>query len=163
MAVANGSGENVHLSEKGEKMWRIAWKSAEVLADGETKVGNMTGVTGETFETVTRGAGKAETRLASRFDAETAEADSKVNRLILKGKVKISATNGTMLADRVEYDATRAFYKATGNVTFERIKDETSEGGLIGPMDSLYATSHTDAAGKAILDKVGTSENYFKK
>jgi hypothetical protein len=29
-------------------------------------------------------------------------------------------------------------------------------------MDALYASSHTDTAGKAILDKVGTSENFFK-
>lgn len=129
-------------------MWRITWKAAEVVATGEAKVGNMSGVKGETYD---------KENVASTFESESAEADNKVNRLILKGKVKITASNGTMLADRVEFDGKQSLYKATGTVTFE------SESGIVGPMDSLFASSHTDKAGKAILDKVGTSENFFKK
>ncbi len=113
----------------------------------------MSGVSGELF-------GKTKDKkegVASRFDSETAEADTKLNRLILKGKVKITASNGIMSADRVEVDGIRSLYKATGNVTFD------GDSGIIGPMDSLFATSHTDTDGKAILDKVGTSENFFKK
>lgn len=129
-------------------MWRITWKAAEVVATGEAKVGNMSGVKGETYD---------KENVASTFESESAEADNKVNRLILKGKVKITASNGTMLADRVEFDGKQSLYKATGTVTFE------SESGIVGPMDSLFASSHTDKAGKAILDRVGTSENFFKK
>jgi len=155
IAVATASGETTHLSEKNEKMWRIAWKAAEVVASGDVKVGTMAGVSGETFEVITV-KNRAEQYISSTFEAESAEADNKANRLMLRGNVKISATNGTMLAERVEYDAKRGLYKATGRVTFE------SASGLIGPMDALYASSHTDTAGKAILDKVGTSENFFK-
>lgn len=129
-------------------MWRITWKAAEVVSTGEAKVGNMSGVKGETYD---------KENVASTFESESAEADNKVNRLILKGKVKITASNGTMLADRVEFDGKQSLYKATGTVTFE------SESGIVGPMDSLFASSHTDKAGKAILDRVGTSENFFKK
>ncbi len=148
MAVATASGETTHLSEKNEKMWRITWKAAEVVATGAAKVGNMSGVKGETYD---------KEKVASEFEAETAEADNKINRLILKGKVKITASNGTMLADRVEFDGKQNLYKAIGKVTFE------SESGIVGPIDSLYASSHTDSAGKAILDKVGTSERFFNR
>lgn len=148
IAVATARGESTHLSEKNEKMWRITWKAAEVVATGEAKVGNMSGVKGETYD---------KEKVASQFEADSAEADNKVNRLILKGNVKITATNGTMLAQRVEFDGQQSIYKATGKVTFE------SESGIVGPMDSLFASTHTDSAGKAILDKVGTSETFFKK
>ena len=124
------------------------------MATGETKVGNMSGVSGETYD---------KDKVASTFEAETAEADNKASRLILKGKVKISATNGTMLADRVEYDAKRELYKAIGKVTFESKSGKESGESLVGPMDMLFASTHTDDAGKAILDKVGTSENFFKQ
>ena len=148
IAVATAAGESTHLSENNERMWRITWKAAEVLATGDAKVGNMAGVKGETFE---------KEKISSQFEADSAEADNKVNRLILKGKVKIRASNGTMFADRVEFDGKQSLYKAVGKVTFE------SASGIVGPMDSLFASSHTDQAGKAILDKVGTSENFFKK
>jgi lipopolysaccharide assembly outer membrane protein LptD (OstA) len=148
IAVATAAGETTHLSEKNEKMWRITWKAAEVVATGAAKVGNMVGIKGETYE---------KENVSSLFEADFAEADNKVNRLILKGNVKIAASNGTMFADQVEFDGKQSLYKAIGKVTFE------SESGIVGPIDSLYASSHTDKAGKAILDKVGTSETFFKK
>lgn len=135
-------------------MWRITWKAAEVVATDAAKVGNMSGVKGETYENE---------KIASEFEADTAEADNKVNRLILKGKVKIIASNGTMLADRVEFDGVKSLYKAMGKVTFESKASFESIDAVVGPMDVLFASSHTDKAGKAILDKVGTSEKFFKK
>ena len=154
IAAATAAGESTHSNDKDEKVWRIAWKAAEVVATGDIKVGKMSGVSGELYGNKKGG---KEQGVSSRFESETAEADTKLNRLILRGAVKISASNGVIAADRVEVDGNRNLYKATGHVSFE------GESGLVGPMDSLFASSHTDNDGKAILDKVGTSENFFKK
>lgn len=117
----------------------MRWKGAEVKADGQVKVGKMRDVSGDVYE---RG------EIASTFVAEFAEADNREERLNLNGNVTLKNGESTLKAQRVVWLSKQKLYRAEGNVTLE------SKDGFVGPMQSLLAT--------AKLDKIGTSERFFK-
>lgn len=143
VAIATGQANDTRTDLKtGQKMWFIAWESANLALVNGQQSGMMFKVTGEAYD---KGV------IASTFIADHAEADRAADRLILDGGIKITSktSQAVMTAKKVEWLADLKVFKASGDVLLD------SPQGVVGPVDVLYAD--------AKLKKVASSKEYFKK
>ena len=143
VAIATGQANDTRTELKThQKLWFIAWESANLAMVHGQQSGMMFKVTGEVFE-------KGE--IASSFFADRAEADKAANRLILDGGIKITSktSQAVMTAKKVEWLADLKVFKASGEVVLD------SPQGVVGPVDVLYSD--------AKLKKVASAKEYFKK
>lgn len=144
---------------RSKKLWDIEWKSANLVIKqvkdmfGEMKskqFGTMKGVKGVVYDN-----GK----IASTFSAELAEAFETDDRLKLSGKVVLTAITidkkdnskktTVLKSNEVLWDPQKKQYVARGAVEVD------SPSGYLAPTDKVLASSN--------LDKIATSEDYFKK
>ena len=125
-----------------QKEWKISWEVANILLVEGVQSGKMKKVSGEIYE---------KDSVASTFTADDAEADKTIRRLNLSGNVVLTSVKpkAVLNAKKVEWLPQKKLFKASGAVTV------TGDNGVIGPTETLFVS--------AKLDKVATSEDYFKK
>ncbi len=124
----------------GGKAWELSAESSRlgVDEDGKSRV-FLSGVAGTVFE---------DGKVASRFTAKDAKADSEARSLVLSGGVTVSAEGkkATLVADKVRWIDERRVFAASGSVRIE------SPDWTLGPMDEVWAL--------ADLTKVGSPEKF---
>ena len=147
IAIVTTGGKNTRMDEKTRKaLWDISWESANLMMIDGQQSGQMFKVKGTTY---TEGA------IASTFSGDHAEADKAANRLVIEGNVRVKSQKTaktpetTMIAKKVEWLPDLKVFKASGDVIVE------SEQAVIGPTNQLFVSAE--------LDRIGTSQEYFKK
>lgn len=143
---------------RSKHLWDIEWQSANLFIKqidlqgkkSSKQFGTMKGVKGVVYDNG---------QIASTFSAELAEAFEADDRLKLSGKVVLTAIEidkkdnskktTVLKANDVTWDPVQKRYVASGAVEVD------GPSGYLAPTDKVFATSN--------LDKIATSEDYFKK
>lgn len=123
-------------------MWKVNWKSSNLVIKDGIDAGKMNVVTGEIYE---------KDKPASRFEAKTGEANRDTSRLELVGAVRLESltSKAVLKANRVEWLADKKLYRASGNVEL------VSQSGVVKSEGTMFADAE--------LKKIATSEEYFKR
>lgn len=134
VATTAGSADKTDPAS-GAKLYSIQWKSAAITIGRKgLEEGRMNGVSGTVYEE-----GKAK----STYTAETGFAKRESGDLRLEGRVVVKSPQygSTLTARKLEWLPDVRRYRATGDVRV------TGAWGVIGPTDSLVATSDLKTVG----------------